>query len=400
MKKAINKKQNMFTLAFSALGAILGFTLLLITLQLFTDVDTIFKNESDVIDSEFLVLKKHVSTLNTIGLAGNTAFDTDEIEEIKNQDFIKDIAPFKNATFEVMAVLGMEGGKFPTMKSLAFFESVPDHFIDAETKNWGWEKGDTQVPIILPNTYLDAYNFGIAQAAGTPQVSKGIIGAFSIQLEVSGNGKKAEYHGNVINFSDRINSILVPNSFLHFANIEYGSPANQETFRVIVEVTDANDPSLKKYIEDNGYETNSEQLRGGKVEQILRGFLNFHVLIGIIIILQSAFLFVLYSQILIQKSKYEIQLLLILGYKWKTITNQINKSFILVFVLVGLVSFLCFGAVKLWFNAWLLKEVGMEGTSLISLNTLLFGVGFLLLFLFLTGINISNKVKHLAKPNS
>ena len=294
----------------------------------------------------------------------------------------------------------MEGGKFPTMKSLAFFETVPDQFIDVETNNWGWEKGDTQVPIILPNTYLDAYNFGIAQAAGTPQVSKGIIGAFSIKLEVSGNGKKAVYQGNVINFSDRINSILVPKSFLDFANLEYGTPSKQETFRVIVEVTDANDPSLKKYIEDNGYETNSEQLRGGKVEQILRGFLNFHVLIGIIIILQSAFLFVLYSQILIQKSKYEIQLLLILGYKWKTITNQINKSFILVFMLVGLVSFLCFGAVKLWFNAWLLEEVGMEVTSLVSLNTLLFGIGFLLLFLFLTGFNISTKVKQLAKPNS
>jgi len=400
MKKAINKKQNMFTLAFSALGAILGFTLLLITLQLFTDVDTIFNNESDAIDSEYLVLKKHVSSLNTLGIGGNTAFDSEEIEEIKSQYFIKDIAPFNNATFEVMAVLGMEGGKFPTMKSLAFFETVPDQFIDAETKNWGWEKGDTQVPIILPNTYLDAYNFGIAQAAGTPQVSKGIIGAFSIKLEVSGNGKKAEYQGNVINFSDRINSILVPKSFLDFANMEYGNPSKQEIFRVIVEVTDANDPSLKKYIEDNGYETNSEQLRGGKVEQILRGFLNFHVLIGIIIILQSAFLFVLYSQILIQKSKYEIQLLLILGYKWKTITNQINKSFILVFMLVGLVSFLCFGAVKLWFNAWLLEEVGMEVTSLVSLNTLLFGGAFLLLFLFLTGFNISNKVKQLAKPNS
>jgi hypothetical protein len=400
MKKAINKKQNIFTLAFSALGAILGFTLLLITLQLFTDVDSIFNSESDAIDSEYLVLKKHVSTLNTIGLSSNTTFDSDEIEEIKSQDFIKDIAPFNNGTFEVMAVLGMEGGKFPTMKSLAFFETVPDQFIDAETNNWGWEKGAKQVPIILPNTYLDAYNFGIAQAAGTPQVSKGIIGAFSIKLEVSGNGKKAEYQGNVINFSDRINSILVPKSFLDFANSEYGTPSKQEIFRVIVEVTDANDPSLKKYIEDNGYETNSEQLRGGKVEQILRGFLNFHVLIGIIIILQSAFLFVLYSQILIQKSKYEIQLLLILGYKWKTITNQINKSFIVVFMLVGLVSFLCFGAVKLWFNAWLLEEVGVEVTSLVSLNTLLFGVGFLLLFLFLTGFNISTKVKKLAKPNS
>ena len=400
MKKAINKKQNMFTLAFSALGAILGFTLLLITLQLFTDVDTIFNNESDAIDTEYLVLKKHVSTLNTIGLSGNTAFDSKEIEEINSQDFIKDVAPFKNATFEVMAVLGMEGGKFPTMKSLAFFETVPDQFIDAETNSWGWEKGATQVPIILPNTYLDAYNFGIAQAAGTPQVSKGIIGAFSIKLEVSGNGKKAIYQGNVINFSDRINSILVPKNFLDFANKEYGTPSKQEIFRVIVEVTDANDPSLKKYIEDNGYETNSEQLRGGKVEQILRGFLNFHVLIGIIIILQSAFLFVLYSQILIQKSKYEIQLLLILGYKWKTITNQINKSFILVFMLVGFVSSLCFGAVKLWFNAWLLEEVGMEVTSLASVNTLLFGIGFLLLFLFLTGFNISNKVKQLAKPNS
>lgn len=400
MKKAINKKQNIFTLAFSALGAILGFTLLLITLQLFTDVDTIFNNESDAIDSEYLVLKKHVSTLNTIGLSSNTAFDSEEIEEIKSQDFIKDIAPFKNATFEVMAVLGMEGGKFPTMKSLAFFETVPDQFIDVETNNWMWEKGAMQVPIILPNTYLDAYNFGIAQAAGTPQVSKGIIGAFSIKLEVSGNGNKAIYQGNVINFSDRINSILVPKSFLDFANLEYGTHSKQEIFRVIVEVTDANDPSLKKYIEENGYETNNEQLRGGKVEQILRGFLNFHVLIGIIIILQSAFLFVLYSQILIQKSKYEIQLLLILGYKWKTITNQINKSFIWVFMLIGFVSFLCFGAVKLWFNTWLLEEVGMEVTSLASVNTLLFGIGFLLLFLFLTGFNISNKVKQLAKPNS
>ena len=400
MKRAINKKQNIFTLAFSAIGAILGFTLLLITLQLFTDVDTIFSNESDAIDSEYLVIKKHVSSLNTFGITSSTAFDSEEIEEIKNQEFIKDIAPFKNGTFEVMAVLGMDGGNFPTMKSLAFFETVPDQFIDAETKNWGWEEGTTQVPIILPNTYLDAYNFGIAQAAGTPQVSKGIIGAFSIKLEVSGNGKKAIYQGNVINFSDRINSILVPESFLDFANTEYGTPSKQETFRVIVEVTDTKDPSLKKYIEDNGYETNNEQLRGGKVEQILRGFLNFHVLIGIIIILQSAFLFVLYSQILIQKSKYEIQLLLILGYRWKAITNQINKSFVLVFVIVGIVSFICFGAVKLWFNAWLLKEVGMEVTSFVSINTILFGVGFLLLFLFLTGFNISNKVKQLAKPNS
>ena len=400
MKKAINKKQNIFTLAFSALGAILGFTLLLITLQLFTDVDTIFNSEDDAIDSEYLVLKKHISTLNTIGLSSNTTFDSDEIEEINSQHFIKDIAPFNNGTFEVMAVLGMEGGKFPAMKSLAFFETVPDQFIDVETNNWGWKKGDTKVPIILPNTYLDAYNFGIAQAAGTPQVSKGIIGSFSIKLEVAGNGKKAIYRGNVINFSDRINSILVPKSFLDFANTEYGVPSKQEIFRVIVEVTDANDPSLKKYIEENGYETNNEQLKGGKVEQILRGFLNFHVLIGIIIILQSAFLFVLYSQILIQKSKYEIQLLLILGYKWKAITNQINKSFIWVFMLVGFVSFLCFGAVKVWFNTWLYEEVGMEVTSLVSLSTLLFGLGFLLLFLFLTGFNISNKVKQLAKPNS
>ena len=278
MKKAINKKQNIFTLAFSALGAILGFTLLLITLQLFTDVDTIFNSEDDAIDSEYLVLKKHVSTLNTIGLSNNTTFDSDEIEEINSQYFIKDIAPFNNGTFEVMAVLGMEGGKFPAMKSLAFFETVPDQFIDVETNNWDWKKGDTKVPIILPNTYLDAYNFGIAQAAGTPQVSKGIIGSFSIKLEISGNGKKAIYQGNVINFSDRINSILVPKSFLDFANTEYGVPSKQEIFRVIVEVTDANDPSLKKYIEENGYETNNEQLKGGKVAQILRGFLNFHVL--------------------------------------------------------------------------------------------------------------------------
>jgi len=400
MKKAINKKQNIFTLAFSAMGAVLGFTLLLITLQLFTDVDTIFNNESDAIDSEFLVLKKHVSSLNTLGLSGNSSFDDDEIEELNKQKFIKNTAPFKNGTFEVMAIMGMSGGNFPDFKTLAFFESVPDEFIDVETKNWDWKEGQKDIPIIMPNMFLDAYNFGIAQATGSPKASKSIIGAFSFKLEIEGNKLEDTYNGNVINFSDRINSILVPESFLDYANKKYGNPNKQEVSRVIIEVTNTKDPSLIKYLEDNNYETNSEQLRGGKVEQILLGFLNFHVLIGIIIILQSAFLFVLYSQILIQKSKYEIQLLLILGYRWKSITNQINRSFILVFMLVGIVSFLCFGVVKLWFNTWLLEEVGMEVTSLVSLNTALFGIGFLLLFLFLTGFNISNKVKQLAKPNS
>lgn len=400
INKALHKKQDFFTLSFSAVGAIIGFTLLLVTVQLHSDAGLLFGDKSEALDPDYLVIKKQISDLNTLGLNKNSNFTEEEIEDFKNQSFVKELAPFKNGNFEVMATMGLDGGNFPAFRTLAFFESIPDQFIDAETSDWEWQEGSSDIPIILPNTFLDAYNFGIAPATGSPQASKNIISSFKFKLDVEGNGKRDIYYGNVIDFSDRINSILVPENFLNYANEKYGYQKQKNPSRLIISTLNTHDPKLIEYLEENALETNKEQLRGGKVEQILRGFLNFHIAIGIVIILLAALLFVLYGKVLIQKSKYEISLLFILGYNFKQINKPLILTFVKMFALIGAISFSCFLIVKLWFNSWLKEQLTIDITSSVSWTTIITGVLFLSLFFVISSVNIRKLVQNIAKPNS
>lgn len=400
IKKALHKKQDHFTLWFSTIGAVIGFSLLLISIQLHTDVNLLFGEKSEIFDADYLVIKKQISDLNTLGVNSHTSFTKEEIDDFKSQTFITDLAPFKNGNYQVMATMGLEGGNFPPFKTLAFFESIPDRFIDAETKDWTWKEGDIDIPIILPNTFLDAYNFGIAPATGSPQASKNIISSFKFGLEVSGKGNKMQYYGKVIDFSDRINSILVPEKFLDYSNQVFGYQTEKNPSRIIIATNNSHDPKLIQYLEDNAYETNREQLRGGKVEQILRGFLNFHVAIGLVIILLAAMLFILYSKVLIQKSRYEIDLLFLLGYPFKQINKQINTMFIKIFIIIGVIAFILFGLSKFWFNGWLKQELTINIPFNISLSTISIGLLFLIFFLLITRINIRKQLLSIARHNS
>ena len=78
------------------------------------------------------------------------------------------------------------------------------------------------VPIILPRDFLMLINYGIAESQGLPQISEDLLAAARLKINMSGHGKRGHETGKVVGFSDKISSILVPESFLEYSNGLYG----------------------------------------------------------------------------------------------------------------------------------------------------------------------------------
>lgn len=396
--KAFKPFGNKKTLILSSIGTIIGLCLLLIAIQVYIDVNYAIEN-NDNNNDQYLVIKKKITTLNTIGIK-SSSFSKTDIEDLESQSFVSELAPFKSGNgIEVMVIMSMEGGNFPPFSTLAFFESVPDRFIDVETKDWNWKEGDQEVPIILPNTFLDAYNYGIAPSMGAPQASKSLISSIKFKLKISGRKGNTAFYGRVVNFSDRVNSILVPENFLNYLNTDYGDKEVTASSRIIIATANKSNPAIEEYLTQNNYETNKDQLKESIIQQITSSLFYFLISIGLIIVFLAALLFLLYGQIIINKSEKEIKTLLILGYTWQTITKTVITLFAKIYAIVTLVSFIILLIFKLIFKPWLANKVDLILPNSIATVTFVVGLAFILLFLFINYINISKSIKKIATSN-
>lgn len=393
ISKAFQPSRNKGTLILSSIGTVIGLCLLLIAIQVYTDVNTAIKENND---DQFLVLKKKISTLNTLGM-GSSNFTIKNIEELRKQNFVTDLAPFRSGSgFEVMVVMSFEGGTFPPFSTLAFFESIPNRFIDVDTKDWAWEKGTEEVPIILPNTFLDAYNYGIAPSMGAPQASKSLIGSVRFKLQIRGKQKDAIYYGRVVNFSDRVNSILVPENFLNYLNNEVGNQKEKSPSRLIIATPNKANPEIKSFLSNHGYDTNSEQLKESLIQQVTSSLFYFLLVIGLIIVFLAVIIFILYTKVIINKSQEEIKILLVLGYTWQKISQTLFKLFIKIYGIIIVVSMLIVTLFKYFFSQWTLNKIDLQLPNSIATITFVTGLAFILLFLFINYISISQSIKRLA----
>ena len=79
-----------------------------------------------------------------------------------------------------------------------------------------------------------------------------------------GNGRVEQYKGNIVGFSNRLNTILVPESFMVWANKNFAPEAEAQPSRLIIEVGNPADASIAKYFQQKGYETEDGKLDAGK----------------------------------------------------------------------------------------------------------------------------------------
>lgn len=317
-----------------------GVMIILFGFQFYNDVVPVFTSGDSFMKNNYLIVSKTIGTANALSGQSNT-FANSEIDELKEQKFVSGVGRFTSAAYKVDATMGVKGVNI--LNSELFLESVPDKFVDVPLDKWQYDEGSKTVPIILPRSYITMYNFGFAQSRSLPKISEGLVGMVDFTLFVHGNGKEGQFKGRVIGFSSRLNSILVPQSFMEWSNKEYSADSDNQSTRLIVEVDNPTDSKVTTYMENHGYDTADNNMDAEKITYFLKLLVSIVMVVGLVISVLSFYILMLSIYLLVQKNSTKLENLLLIGYSpasvalpYQILTLALNLS-VLVIALVALV---------------------------------------------------------------
>jgi hypothetical protein len=268
IKKIILKDTGKLNFFLSVVGTLVGFILLLGSLQLYIDIKSILTNDEEILSPDYIVINKKLSLFNSLK-SDLSSFSEEEIMEISEKEFIEDVVTFTKNQFTA-GVFTPENHMIPGVYSDIFFEAVPDHYIDIRKRGWNWQNESDKVPVIVPKEYLNLYNFGYSISQGFPQVPASMVSKIDFYLKIKGQGKTKTLTAYIIGFSDRINSVLVPKSFLDWANENYGDQSISKPSRLMLVSKEPSNPELHQFLKSKKYETNQEKLKSSKINTLLR----------------------------------------------------------------------------------------------------------------------------------
>lgn len=287
-----------------------GMVIVLLSIQFYKDVLPAFTQGDSFMKKDFIIVSKKVSTLGSLVGKSNT-FSASDRAEIEQQPFTVAVGAFKPTQFRVSAGMGMQGMQ---MSTDMFFESVPDRFVDVKLDRWTFDESQEVIPIIVPRNYLNLYNFGFAQSRNLPKISEGLVGMVNLTIRLSGNGQTKVMKGNIVGFSNRLNTILVPEAFIDWANGVYGAGSTPEPSRLIVEVDNPADERIARFLKDKGYDTEGDKADAGKTVWFLKAIVGIVMSVGLIISALSFYILILSIYLLLQKNTKKLENLLLIGY--------------------------------------------------------------------------------------
>ena len=290
-----------------------GMVIVLLSIQFYQDVAPLFTEGDSFMKKDYIIVSKKVSTLGSF-VGKSSTFSQTEIDEIEEQPFTRGVGEFTPSQFKVSAGVGMEQLGL-NLSTAMFFESVPDKYVDTNLDGWHFEPGQEEIPIIIPRNYLNLYNFGFAQSRSLPQISEGVINMVNLEVRIHGGGKRDTYKGKIAGFSNRLNTILVPESFMTWANIHYGDGGiRKEPSRLIVEVNNPTDDRIAQFFRERGYDTEDDKLDAGKTTWFLKVIVGIVLSVGLLISALSFYILMLSIYLLLQKNTTKLENLLLIGY--------------------------------------------------------------------------------------
>ena len=290
-----------------------GMVIVLLSIQFYQDVVPVFTEGDSFMKKDYIIVSKKVSTLGSF-VGKSSTFSQTEIDEIEEQPFTRGVGEFTPSQFKVSAGVGMEQLGL-NLSTAMFFESVPDKYVDTNLDGWHFEPGQEEIPIIIPRNYLNLYNFGFAQSRSLPQISEGVINMVNLEVRIHGGGKWDTYKGKIAGFSNRLNTILVPESFMTWANIHYGDGGiRKEPSRLIVEVNNPTDDRIAQFFRERGYDTEDDKLDAGKTTWFLKVIVGIVLSVGLLISALSFYILMLSIYLLLQKNTTKLENLLLIGY--------------------------------------------------------------------------------------
>lgn len=344
LKKVIQTGIGKSRLIMAAGGLGIAMILLLIAIQAHTDFDQLLHSQQNANESaDFLIINKKITNA-MMGQNAKSEFTPAEIADLKQQPFTEAFGFISSNQYKVTAAAPGELHFYTDM----FFESVPDSFIDVKNDDWKWTPADNTIPIILPNDFLNLYNFGFALSQDLPQISQETVKALPMKITISQGLITQEFTGRIVGFSDRISSFLVPGSFMEWANNKFGSGQASSPSRVIIKTKDPSNPLLSKYLEDKGYTTNQDKIKYSKTKMIVQTIVSVIGFFGLILLVFALLVFSMFIQLVIASCKKEIQLLVTLGTAPRQLQRYLMRQFVPLYIAIGIVALLLVAGLQWW----------------------------------------------------
>lgn len=319
---------------FSYIGLGIGVLLLLCSIQMFINIQQLLGGESPRREGyDYISISKTI-TNETMGQLDKNLFNEQDIKAIEAQPFIQGASPLVANRFRVQ----LSAGDIIPFSTDMFLESLDNNFIDTVPPNFTWHEGQNYIPIVFSSDFLEIYNV-FAPGYGLPQLSEATASNVMVYITCYGeNGEKQTFRGSIVALSDRVNSIIVPKNFLDWANNKFGHTTDVKASRLYIKTKDANNPDFLNYLQQKNYKVNKDKTKFGRVKQVLQGIFSGLAIFGLLVVILALMLFSFYLQLMIARSRDNLQLLLLLGYSPNWLSKNVSKQFIPVYIGVVLVA--------------------------------------------------------------
>jgi hypothetical protein len=352
--------QSKTQLAIAVLGSIIGLLFLISSIHYLIRVNEFGKGE-EILGPNTMIVQKKVSNSSSLNLT-KTDFSKEEIERFKNEQFVADAQAVICNNFNVLLLT--DDPYVPKFSSDVFLQTVNSKFLDVPIDKWKWKEGDTIVPIVMPRDFLVMLNTFMS-ASGIPQVSEDLAKDIKFKLRISNDSKKDFVVARIVGFTNEIPSLLVPESFMKFANEKYSNGKDSKITNVMISSKEGGFGKMEKFLEERGLESRKSQVVIGKLKSIVSTLFLVLLVISVVTVLVSSLVLIQYMQLLIATNQYQIRTLLRLGYKPIRIILMFTKYLGLTFGIVSIIAFTLFILEKIVVDS-LLEKGGVTISHSIS----------------------------------
>lgn len=336
ISKLLRKNTSLARIAGFVLSNFIGLAIISGGVQFYEDARSLWTSDDSFVKSDFLVINKKVTASNLWGDSG-TGFTDSEIADIRRQPWVRKVGGFTSTDYSVKASVDQGGRGLSTM---LFFESVPDDFVDAGKDEWNFREGDAVVPVVISKDYLALYNFGFASSAGLPQISENIMSSVPLTLVLTSEdgSRTRRMQGRIVGYSSRLNTILVPESFMRWSNSVLGRGGGDGSpSRLIIDVSSPGDVAIKEYLESHDLETAGDK-SGSSASFLLKIVTGIVLGVGGVITLLSFFILLLSMSLLMEKNRDKLHSLLMLGFPLSSVASPYVRIVVTASLFAGVLA--------------------------------------------------------------
>jgi hypothetical protein len=346
LQKTFFKQQDRVQLSIAFIGALLGLTFLITSIHYLIKVNE-FGRGNEILGPNTLIIQKKIGANNAFQL-GKNDFTKREIELIKAESFVAAVEPIISNNFDVS--LQTNSPVVPYFRTDVFLQTVNPTFIDVPAQKWTWKKGDAYVPLIMPRDFLVMLNTFMS-AKNIPTVSDEIAQSIPFEFTLKHGDRKEKMNVRIIGFTNEISSLLVPESFMKWANEQYGQSTDQKITQLMLAGKENQFGLVEGMLKEKHLESKNAQVLVGRLKSMIGTFIWIVLCVSILAVFLSGVVLIQYLQLLINKNNYEIKTLIRLGYHPKTLVITFVRYFFNVFGSITVLSIVLFNIVKFYLDA-------------------------------------------------